>query len=203
LPVVGGRDAILRKKWDKNPVVVNYGTTFRTIQEVVDFLQGYGEYLKDQGFVFDEYNTDLKEISSWETSIKEFLFWTTQNWSTGEDKYVDWIPDTEYKEGIIVIYNGDYYRSKFDHTTTSLFDPDQYFKLDNLSQDGASVIALSPCALGISMNLDYNVVDDLRDTFNEYEIFRADGQKFDQNFLNYTREDNTFAFSPRIDGIGI
>lgn len=203
LPIVGGRDAILRKKWDRTPIVVNYGTTFRTIQEVVDFLQGYGEYLKDQGFVFDDYNTDLKEISSWETSIKEFLFWTTQNWSTGEDKYVDWLPSTEYKEGVIVIYNGDYYRSKFDHTTTALFDPEQYVKLENLSQDGASAIALSPCALGISMNLQYNIVDDLRDNFNDYEIFRADGQKFDQNFLNYTREDNTFAFSPRVDGIGI
>lgn len=203
LPVVGGRDAIIRKKWDRTPAIVNYGTTFRTIQEVVDFLQGYGEYLKDQGFVFDEYNTDLKEITSWETAVKEFLFWTTQNWSTGEDKYVDWIPDAEYKEGVIVIYNGDYYRSKFDHTTTNLFDSTLYSKLENLSQDGASAIALSPSALGLAMNLEFNVVDDLRDTFNDYEIFRADGQKFDQNFLNYTREDNTFAFSPRVDGIGI
>lgn len=203
LPIVGGRDAVLRKKWDRTPVVVNYGTTFRTIQEVADFLQGYGEYLKDQGFVFDQYNTDLKDVASWDTAVKEFLFWTTQNWSSGEDKFVDWLPNTAFKEGVVVLYNGDYYRSKFNHTTTALFDPDLYFEMDSLSQDGASVIALSPSALGLAMDLDYNVVDDLRDTFNDYEIFRADGQKFDQNFINYSREENTFAFSPRIDGIGI
>jgi hypothetical protein len=203
LPITGGREAVLRNRWDRTPTVVNYGTTFRTIQEVVDFLQGYGEYLKDQGFVFDSYNTDLRSIASWETSVKEFLFWTTQNWSPGEDKFVDWLPDTEFKEGEIVLYNGDYYRSRATHITTNLFDNNFYSSLASLSQEGASAIALSPSALGLSMNLEFTVVDDLRDSFNEYEIFRADGQKFDQDFLNYTREDNTFAFSPRVDGVGI
>lgn len=203
LPIVGGRDAFLRKAWDRTPKVLNYGTTFYTVQDVVDFLQGYGEYLKDQGFVFDEYNTDLKEIASWETSVKEFMFWTTQNWSTGSQKYKDWAQNTEFKIEEVVLYNGDYYRSKNTHLSSNVFDAELYVKLDALSQDGASVIALSPSALGLSMNLEFSVVDDLRDIFNEYEIFRSDGQKFDQNFLNYTREDNTFAFSPRVDGIGI
>lgn len=203
LPVVGGRDAVLRKNWDRTPTVLNYGTQFRTIQEVVDFLQGYGEYLKDQGFVFDDYNTDLKNVASWETSVKEFLFWTTQNWSTGEDKYVDWVPNAEFKESTVVLYNGDFYRSKLTHTSAAVFEEDKYVKLDGLSQDGASAIALSPGAIGLAMKLEFNVVDDLRDNFNDYEIFRADGQKFDQNFINYTREDNTFAFSPNVDDIGI
>lgn len=203
LPIIGGRDAVLRKKWDRSPKVLNYGTTFKNIQDVVDFLQGYGEYLKDQGFVFDDYNTTLKEVSSWETSIKEFLFWTTQNWSTGEDKYVDWLPENKFEKDEIVIYNGDYYRSNLEHTSGLIFDESLYVKLDGLSQSGASVISLSPAALGISLKLDFAVIDDLRDPFNEYEIFRENGQKFDQNFLNYTREDNTFSFSPRVDGIGI
>jgi hypothetical protein len=203
LPIVGGRDAFLRKTWERVPKVLNYGTTFYTVQDVVDFLQGYGEYLKDQGFVFDDYNTDLKEIASWETAVKEFMFWTTQNWSTGAQKYKDWSQNTEFKIEEVVLYNGDYYRVKNTHVTGSIFDSALYVKLDGLNQDGASVIALSPSALGLSMNLQYTVVDDLRDSFNEYEIFRADGQKFDQNFLNYTRENNSFSFSPRVDGIGI
>ena len=58
LPIIGGRDAYFRKEWDKTEeVVVPYGTKFRSIQEVVDFLLGYGEYLKDQGFVFDNFNS--------------------------------------------------------------------------------------------------------------------------------------------------
>ena len=84
LPITGGRDAQLRSAWDKNsPTVISYGTKFYSIQELVDFIQGYGIYLEDQGFVLDEYNTDLRSINNWETSIKEFLFWTTQNWAEG------------------------------------------------------------------------------------------------------------------------
>lgn len=203
LPIIGGRDASLRKQWDRTPTVVNYGTVYESVQEVVDFLQGYGEFLKDQGFVFDDYNTNLRSAVSWETSVKEFMFWTTQNWSTGEDKFVDWLPNKIYKTGVIVKYNGDYFSSKIDHSTTNTFSPELYNKLASLSQDGASIIALSPSALGLSMKLNYAVIDDVRDQFNEYEILKSDGSKFDQNFLNYTREDNEFSFSPRVTGVGI
>ncbi len=203
LPIIGGRDATLRKAWDRTPTIINYGTTFSSVQEVVDFLQGYGEYLKDQGFIFDDYNTNLKAISSWETSIKEFMFWTTQNWSSGVDKYVDWLPNTQFQADEIVLYNGDYYRSDRDHITSTVFNPSIYTKLASLSQDGASVISLSPAALGLSLKAQFNVIDDLRDQFNEYEVFKADGFKFEQNFLNYTREENDFTFSPRVGGLGI
>jgi hypothetical protein len=84
LPVIGGREAELRKQWDLNTeITIGYGTKFEKIQEVVDFLQGYGTYLEKQGFVFDEFNTNTKTVNNWETSIKEFLFWTTQNWAEG------------------------------------------------------------------------------------------------------------------------
>ena len=84
LPINGGRDADIRKSWDTTvKLTLSYGTKLSTIQEVVDFLQGYGAYLTDQGFVFDDFNTELKSITNWETTVKEFLFWTTQNWSEG------------------------------------------------------------------------------------------------------------------------
>ena len=84
LPVSGGRDADIRKSWDTTTkLTLSYGTKLSTIQEVVDFLQGYGAYLSSQGFVFDDYNTELKSITNWETAVKEFLFWTTQNWGEG------------------------------------------------------------------------------------------------------------------------
>jgi len=84
LPLVGGRTAVLRKDWDfENPKDVAYNTILSSIQDVVDFLQGYGVYLEKQGFVFDDFNTSVGSISNWESSIKEFLFWTTQNWTDG------------------------------------------------------------------------------------------------------------------------
>jgi hypothetical protein len=53
------------------------------VQEVYDVILGYGAYLETQGFIFDEYNTDLNEILNWKFTGKEFLYWTTQNWADG------------------------------------------------------------------------------------------------------------------------
>tara|TARA_B110000090_G_scaffold78344_1_gene89240 strand:+ start:4696 stop:19641 length:14946 start_codon:yes stop_codon:yes gene_type:complete len=84
LPLIGGRDAIVRRRFNKNYVLeADYGQLFVGVQEVVDFLMGYGEYLKDQGFVFDYYEGDAKVVLDWRHSVNEFLFWTTQNWGEG------------------------------------------------------------------------------------------------------------------------
>ena len=84
LPLIGGRTAFVRRKFNKNIVLeADYGQLFVTIQDVVDFLLGYGEYLMDQGFVFDYYEGDAKVVLNWRHSVNEFLFWTTQNWGEG------------------------------------------------------------------------------------------------------------------------
>ena len=84
LPVTGGRSAEFRKAWNVDiPIVIGYGTKFNSVQDIVDFLQGYNAYLENEGFVFDEFNPALRNINNWESAIKEFLFWTTQNWAVG------------------------------------------------------------------------------------------------------------------------
>lgn len=84
LPIVGGREAVLGKYLDTTEVkTIAYGTKLTAIQEVVDFLQGYGAWLETQGFVFDDFNTEITDVANWETSIREFLFWTTQGWDEG------------------------------------------------------------------------------------------------------------------------
>ena len=84
LPLVGGREAVFRRRFSsQNVSELPYGTTLRTLQEVVDFLLGYGEYLKSLGFVFDYFEDNSQVVTDWKTSSKEFLFWTTQNWSAG------------------------------------------------------------------------------------------------------------------------
>jgi hypothetical protein len=150
LPQVGGVEAIIRKGWDyNNPQTLAYGTKFASIQEVADFIQGYGEYLTTQGFVFDTYNSELRAVTNWKTSLKEFLFWTTQNW----------------KEG--------------------------------------SVLSLSPAAQSLVFRSDLEVVNDIRDSFYGYKIYRVDGQLLEPNFTNTLRTDNEFNLSVENTNHGI
>ena len=84
LPLKGGRNAFIRKTFSGNIVKeLQYGTLIKEIQDVVDFLLGYGEYLKDQGFVFDYFEGENKVVLDWRHTVNEFLFWTTQNWAAG------------------------------------------------------------------------------------------------------------------------
>ena len=203
LPIIGGREAFLRKAWNRRTVeVIPYGFKFKTVQEVVDFLLGYGEWLKDQGFIFDEFNSTLGAVTNWETSAKEFLFWTTQNWSTGEDKWQEWLPQQQVSFGSIVRYNGDYYRAIKTIEPTDIFDENDYVKLDGLSTVGSSVISLSPAAAKLTFSTPLSVVDDIRNSFNDYEIFKVDGNTIAPNFLNSFRKDNAVSYTPQAeDGI--
>ena len=83
LPMVGGSTVQLSSKFNNTVTQVSYGSQYSTIQEIYDILIGYGAYLESQGFIFDEFNTDLNEIMDWKYTGKEFLYWTTQNWADG------------------------------------------------------------------------------------------------------------------------
>jgi hypothetical protein len=82
LPITGGATVQLAKTFDKNrDIQIPYGTSVSSIQEIYDIIIGYGEWLKDQGFVFDDYNTNFNETINWDFTAKEFLYWSTQQWS--------------------------------------------------------------------------------------------------------------------------
>ena len=203
LPAVGGVDVIFRKIWDRSTLItVPYGTEFSSAQEVVDFLLGYGEYLKDQGFVFDDYNSNLESVLNWETSAKEFLFWSTQNWSTGQEKWSDWKPNQAISYGTILRYNGNYYSAITNIPPSAEFNADDFNKLDGLSAAGASVISLSPSAAAVTFTTTLTVVDDISNKFNNYEIFKVDGTSISPKQMDSYREGNTITYAPRTtDGI--
>jgi len=203
LPIIGGRDATLRKTWDKEfAITIPYGTRFRSTQEVVDFLTGYGEWLKDQGFIFDDFNTTLNAVTNWETSAKEFLFWTTQNWATGQEHWTEWNPMDAIEYGNVVKYNGDYYQALKKVEANPIFNEESFVKLDGLSSVGSPVISLSPAADKIIFNANLCVIDDIRNPFNGYEIFKADGTPLEAILINSYREDNAVSYSSRTsDGI--
>ena len=203
LPIVGGATAQFRKSWDKNSIkVAPYGTTFTTIQEVVDFMLGYEQWLIDQGFVFDNFNNNLASVTNWSTSAKEFMFWTTQNWSSGQDKWSDWLPNQEYTYGTIVKFNGNYYSAIYNIASSDVFDVLQWNLLPGLSNIGSSVISLSPAAGGVTFTTNLTVVDSIGNTFNDYEIFKVDGTPMPLTQLSSYRNGNTVTYtSKNTDGI--
>ena len=83
LPEDGGVTALIARVYESEVSEISYGTTFTDVQSVVDFILGYGEYLKSQGFVFDNFNKNITQIEDWKLSAKEFMFWTLQNWNEG------------------------------------------------------------------------------------------------------------------------
>jgi Fe-S cluster assembly iron-binding protein IscA len=84
LPMIGGTEARKRRNFNKLQVKkLSYGTVLPTIQQVVDFLLGYEEYLKNVGFVFDFYDAANSTARDWFTSAKEFMFWSQHNWADG------------------------------------------------------------------------------------------------------------------------
>ena len=84
LPMTGGVRASFAKLYNTDIVTeVDYGTTFSTLQEVVDFMLGYGKWLEEQGFVFDNYDGNEAVVQNWSYSAKQFMFWTTQRWDNG------------------------------------------------------------------------------------------------------------------------
>lgn len=83
LPTTGGQAAFFRKRFSSEFLELPYGTVLKTVQDVVDFLLGYGNYLTSKGFIFEYFNSSTGVLENWEITCKEFLFWVTQNWATG------------------------------------------------------------------------------------------------------------------------
>ena len=209
VPIIGGRTALFHKTWNSSVVhQLAYGTKLLTIQDVVDFILGYSEWLKMQGFVFDSHSAELNEVLNWETSAKEFLFWTTQNWALGEDKWQEWSEFDQVGYGTIVRYNDEYYRALRNvpieeppiTPDTSLFNETDvaysyYEKMDGLRETGSPVISLSPAANKLVLRTENAVVDDIRNPFYEYELFSVNGKPISITDLDFNRSDNEFSCS--------
>jgi hypothetical protein len=81
LPTIGGTVVQQASMFESTPTRVTYGSTFETIQQVADIMSGYGKWLESEGFMFTSYSKDIGQLLNWEFTVKEFLFWATQNWS--------------------------------------------------------------------------------------------------------------------------
>jgi hypothetical protein len=84
VPKIGAIEAQRRRVFNTLSVRrISYGTLLTSIQEVVDLLLGYESYLKTQGIIFDNYDSQNATSQDWLSAAKEFMFWTKHNWEPG------------------------------------------------------------------------------------------------------------------------
>ena len=81
--VSGSREVRQYNAYQETVQTIPYGYVFNTMQDVADFLFGYGHWLESQGFKFNKFSKELKETLNWSNAVNEFLFWTTQEWAEG------------------------------------------------------------------------------------------------------------------------
>jgi len=77
---VGNESATVYRDAANTVQTYPYGTVFVNRQQVCDFLISYGRYLISQGFIFDDVLADQQTVQDWQLAIREFLFYTGQNW---------------------------------------------------------------------------------------------------------------------------
>ena len=61
--------------------IIPYGTQYYTFQGLSQFLASYGSWLTRKGMIFD--NIESGAEITWNTMIKEYLYWTQFNWEKG------------------------------------------------------------------------------------------------------------------------
>lgn len=71
---------------------VSYGLAFGNRFELYDFIMGYGKYLEDQGFIFDQ--PEGGDIRNWQLSAKQFIFWSNDLLAPGN--YIDLNPAADH-----------------------------------------------------------------------------------------------------------
>lgn len=135
LPFTGAVEAFRRRNFNKLRVkTLSYGTVLNSVQQVVDFLLGYQEYLQSVGFVFDGYDAVNSAARDWFTAAKEYMFWTKHNWAE------------------------------------------------------SSLLTLSPAAINVKVQFQVGAVDNILDSFYDYQILKNDGAPLQPRFINVNRE---------------
>lgn len=82
LPMQGGITTKIYRDRAERRVVVPYGHIFTTVDQLIDFITGYGYALENDGWVFDSLGDD-GHIDNWDKSIQTLLFWLANKWELG------------------------------------------------------------------------------------------------------------------------
>ncbi|EBS4516334.1 hypothetical protein DQT32_02755 [Salmonella enterica subsp. enterica serovar Braenderup] len=80
---VGKRSVVHYNEYLNQYGEYEYGTLLKTYQEVYTFLCGYGEYLEDNGWIFEDVNED-GVTQDWSVIGKDFIDWSATSPAVGE-----------------------------------------------------------------------------------------------------------------------
>jgi hypothetical protein len=196
LPVIGGLTVLFNNKWNKDNIKsISYGTEFNSIQDIIDVILGYAEVLKDDGFIFDDFNPVLQRLNNWDTAARDFLLWSLQNWSSGADKSVAWDINLFIQVGTVIVYNGEYFRALKNIQAGTIFNYDDYEALASLDILGNAAIILSP-AKQLKFSTTLSSVKDISSPFLEYEMLDHNGNTIPNDFMNSYNDNNIVSYSP-------
>lgn len=79
LPQTGGVSVTYYPARESEPVLVPYGSVFNSVQDVYDFIIGYGAWLESEGWEFQTVNAS-NQVENFKHAGNQFLFWVTSNW---------------------------------------------------------------------------------------------------------------------------
>lgn len=83
LPQIDGASAQIWTKYLNQEDFIPYETLLETPQQVVDLLMSLGAWQQNAGYDFQGFDYNTGDSINWEHACKQFLFWTTGKWETG------------------------------------------------------------------------------------------------------------------------
>jgi len=77
----GSLSVKVAKNFNTKEIVVPYGNEFTSIQALAEFINCYGNYLNNQGLIFDQVENSV--LLNWNSMIFEVLTWAQSGWEVG------------------------------------------------------------------------------------------------------------------------
>lgn len=148
LPTSGGVTVNLYNSNRNKILEISYGHIFNTVQDVFNFLNAYGDYLEDQGWMFNEVDSNNGYIINWFATSRQFLNWTVSSYAPGTVTFLNPVSNNinlkvsrGYPENVERIVNGFY--SILDKTglaidpkTTIVSRDDQNISITSTNNEG-------------------------------------------------------------------
>lgn len=150
---------------------VPYGTLFTTIQQVHDFLLGYGEWLISQGWIFENFDAGTNSTDTWEKVSNDFILWAQGRWASGaslslspSSTNMKFVTDHGFVENLNQLINGVY--SLIDVSGAVIDQADTFINRDGNEVVIQSTIPIFGVRLVVS-EIEHVIILDNKSIFND------------------------------------
>jgi len=80
----GRASATLFSKYGSTEYTYEYDDPLQSTQEMANLIEGYGKFLENNGWIFDEYLSDSTDINNWKRMAKVFINWAGETREEGD-----------------------------------------------------------------------------------------------------------------------